>query len=226
MSFGRGVGEGNGGGRELLTAKRGEKWVLKEDNNTKFFHLYANGRRRKKTILSLEQDGVVLTDREQIQDTIYSFYKQLFGFRPKSTVGMDEGTCEGRGRLSQEDNEEILKPFSKEEVKKTIFEMKEESALGPDGFSECLYKNSWEKLKGELMAMVNVFYLKRLDLGMLNYGVITLVPKVTDANNGKQFRPICLLNKSLKLFTKLINDKLARVAKKVISPSQTSFIKG
>jgi hypothetical protein len=76
------------------------------------------------------------------------------------------------------------------------------------------------------MAMVNDFYLERLDLARLNYGVITLVPKVTDANNVKQFRPICLLNVSFKLFTKLINDRLARVAKKLISPSQTAFIKG
>jgi hypothetical protein len=76
------------------------------------------------------------------------------------------------------------------------------------------------------MAMVNDFYLERLDLARLNYGVITLVPKVTDANNVKQFRPIYLLNVSFKLFTKLINDRLARVAKKLISPSQTTFIKG
>jgi hypothetical protein len=110
--------------------------------------------------------------------------------------------------------------------KKAIFEMKEESAPGPDGFSVRFYNNSWEVIKMDIMAMVNDFYLERMDLARLNYGVITLVPKVTDANSVKQFRPICLLNVSFKLFTKLINDRLAGVAKKLISPSQTAFIKG
>jgi hypothetical protein len=77
-----------------------------------------------------------------VQGVIYDFYKKLFGSRMKSTVGMADDAWRVRGRLTQEDNDEILKPFSVEEVKKAIFEMKEESALGPDGFSMCFYKNS------------------------------------------------------------------------------------
>jgi hypothetical protein len=104
--------------------------------------------------------------------------------------------------------------------------MKEDSAPGPDEFSVCFYKSCCETIKGEIMAMVNDFYMGHLDLARLNYGVITLVPKVKNANNVKQFRPICLLNVSFKLFTKLINDRLAGVARKIISPNQTAFIKG
>lgn len=73
--------------------------------------------------------------------------------------------------------------------------------------------------------MVNDFYLRRLDIARLNYGVVTLIPKVHDANNVKQYRPICLLNVSFKTFTKLIMGRLTRVAKQLISPSQTAFIK-
>ena len=76
------------------------------------------------------------------------------------------------------------------------------------------------------MEMINDFYLGNLDLTRLNYGVVTLVPKAVDANNVKQFRPICLLNVSFKIFTKLVMDRLTEVAGKIISPSQTAFIKG
>jgi hypothetical protein len=68
-----------------------------------------------------------------------------------------------------------LKPFTLEEVKETIFEMKEESAPGPDGFGVGFYKKHWETVRGEIMAMVNDFYWDNLDLERLNYGVITLV---------------------------------------------------
>jgi hypothetical protein len=69
----------------------GEKWIFKGDNNTEFFHLTANGRRRKKVILLLEHDGVITTDQIQIQDIIYKFYKQLFGSQTRSTVSLSGG---------------------------------------------------------------------------------------------------------------------------------------
>jgi hypothetical protein len=56
--------------------------------------------------------------------------------------------------------------------------------------------------------------------------VITLIPKVKEATNVKQFRPICLLNVSFKIFTKLLTVRLTGVAKKLISLSQTTFNKG
>ena len=65
-----------------------------------------------------------------------------------------------------------------------------------------------------------------MDIARLNYGVITLVPKVKEANNIKQFRPICLLNASFKFFTKLLMDRLTGAARKIISTSQSAFIKG
>ena len=74
--------------------------------------------------------------------------------------------------------------------------------------------------------MMNDFYMGNLDISRLNYGVITLVPKVAEANNVKLFRPICLLNVSFKIFTKLLAYRLAKVIGKIISPSQTAFIKG
>lgn len=54
----------------------------------------------------------------------------------------------------------------------------------------------------------------------MNYKVITLIPKVVEANTIKQFRPICLLNMDFKIFPKLMNDRLTLVANKLISESQ------
>jgi hypothetical protein len=76
------------------------------------------------------------------------------------------------------------------------------------------------------MDLVNDFFRDRLDLERLNYGVITLVPKSTDANEVKQFRPICLLNVSFKIFTRLLYRRISRFATTLISPHQTAFIKG
>ena len=74
--------------------------------------------------------------------------------------------------------------------------------------------------------MANDFYLGNLDISRPNYGVITLIPKIKEANNIRQFRSICLLNVSFKIFSKLLMDRLTGVARKIISTCQSAFIKG
>jgi hypothetical protein len=60
--------------------------------------------------------------------------------------------------------------------------------------------------------MINDFYLGHLDIGRLNYGVITLIPKAPSENNIKQYHPICLLNVSFKIFKRLIMIRLTDYA--------------
>lgn len=139
---------------------------------------------------------------------------------------MGANAWERRGRLSRDDNMELTRPFTEEEVKKVVFSMKENSAPGPDGFGVAFYKKFWDTIKGGLLEMVNDIYMENLDLARLNFGVITLIPKVQEAKDVKQFRPICLLNVSFKIFTKLIAERLASKAQKLIDPCQTAFIKG
>jgi hypothetical protein len=60
----------------------------------------------------------------------------------------------------------------------------------------------------------------------MNFGVITLVPKVKEANVIKQYRPICLLNVDYKWITKALSNRPTPVAKEIIGKNQTGFIKG
>ena len=80
---------------------------------------------------------------------------------------------------------EHCKPFTEVEVKQAFFQMKEDSAPGPDGFGVTFCKEFWEVIKDELTSMVNDFYMGGLDIDRLNYGVITKIPKIKEANNVK-----------------------------------------
>jgi len=51
-----------------------------------------------------------------------------------------------------------------------------------------------------------------LDIKILNFGVITLVPKIKEANKVKQYMPICLLNVDFKCFTKVLTNRLVPIA--------------
>jgi len=151
---------------------------------------------------------------------------KLFGKKNQNTVNLADSVWGDYNRLNELDNTLLTRPFTEEEVKKVVFSMHPDSAPGPDGFSIAFYRGCWEIIKQDLMNMVNDFYLGKLDIKRLNYGVITLIPKVKNAMDVKQYRPICLLKVSFKIFTKLLLDRLEGIVDKLISNSQTTFIKG
>lgn len=68
------------------------------------------------------------------------------------------------------------------------------------------------------------FYRGELNLSRLNYGMISLIPKTKEANNIRQYRPICLLNVDYKWFTKVLMMRLTPYAGKLINNTQTAFI--
>jgi hypothetical protein len=65
-----------------------------------------------------------------------------------------------------------------------------------------------------------------LQLFHLNFGTITLLPKKDRAVCIEQFRPICLLNVSFKIFTKVATNRLTQIAHSMVQPSQTAFMPG
>jgi len=74
--------------------------------------------------------------------------------------------------------------------------------------------------------MFNDFFKGDLDLSRLNFSLVTLIPKVGDATNMKQFRPISLLNCSFKIFSKLLTIRLGPISQRIVNNSQSAFIKG
>ena len=76
------------------------------------------------------------------------------------------------------------------------------------------------------MALFLDFHREDLNLYSLNFGIITLIPKIQDATKIQQYRPICVLNVSFKIFTKVTTNRLNKVSKTVVSPTQTAFMPG
>ena len=74
------------------------------------------------------------------------------------------------------------------------------------------------------MSFFHEFHAGRLPIHSLNFGVISLLPKIVEATQIQQYRPICLLNVSFKIFTKELNNRILKVADKLIGPSHTAFI--
>jgi hypothetical protein len=124
--------------------------------------------------------------------------------------------------VSDAENEQLVKPFSDEEVRETVFKMEHNKSPGPDGFPTEFYQACWNFL----MALFMNFHGDSLPLYRLNFGTIILIPKSREAIIIQQYRSICLLNMSFKIFTKVALNRITEIANKVISPTHTTFLPG
>src|SRR5664279_2690954 len=105
-------------------------------------------------------------------------------------------------------------------------DMKSNTAPGPDGFSVSFFKIFWPLCRHGVLHIINDFILDRIDVSRLNFGVLSLIPKVPGADLISQFRPIALINVIFKIISKAFASRLDPVANKTISPNQAAFIKG
>jgi hypothetical protein len=128
--------------------------------------------------------------------------------------------------LGEVDKEMLSSPFSEKDVVSAIMSMKVESAPSPNELTVTFFRKFWRYPKKDFMQMVQDFNRNRLNLKRLNYCVITLVPKVKEANTVRQYKPIFLLNVDFKIFSKLLTDRITPLANGLISDSQSAFIKG
>jgi hypothetical protein len=119
-----------------------------------------------------------------------------------------------------------MRSFTAEELDFVLHETKTDTAPGPDGLPVLFFKKFWPVLKPCVMEILNGFSVGRVDISRLNFGILSLLPKVPGADNIKQFRPIALINVIFKLMSKAYACRLSPVAHRVISQSQTAFIKG
>jgi hypothetical protein len=104
--------------------------------------------------------------------------------------------------------------------------MEHNKAPDPDGFPTEFYQVFWEVIKGDLIALFNDFNQGQSSIYSLNFGVITLLPKKGNAMKLQEYRPICLLNASFKIFTKVATNRISNIAEKVTKPTQTAFMTG
>jgi hypothetical protein len=164
--------------------------VLQGDANTRYFYGVKNGSRRKCSIFSLETEEGEIYEPVEFPKHVEGYYKVLFGIEERGSMRLQEDMLIDFGSLSMEEENILIEPFSESEIKML---WKSNSGPGPDGLTAIFYKSFWEQVKALVVEIFGKFYNGELNLSRLNYELISLIPKLKEANNIKQFRPICLL---------------------------------
>ncbi|WMV41297.1 hypothetical protein MTR67_034682 [Solanum verrucosum] len=205
--------------------KAGMKWFSDGDRNTKFFHSYVRGRRKKLCIAEIEtEQGVILQSNNQIGQAAVEFFADQF----RADSGETEFTMlEHIPRIiSQEENEEMISLPDKEEVKTVVFKLNGSSACGPDGFTGHFFQSCWDIVGDDITKMVRAFFCGQELTKYITHTNLVLLPKKEVIRNFSDLRPISLSSFMNKIFSRVVDERLTRVLPKIISPTQSGFVKG
>ena len=209
----------------LWKQKSRELWLRDGDRNTKFFHLSTIIRRRHNSIDAVRSDsGDWIIDqkgiREHFQTKFISLFSEEETFFPPDLEHLIQPS------ISSEDNVELCRVPTPDEIKGVLFDMQSLKAPGPDGFPPLFYKHFWPTVGAHVIKAVQSFFINGKMLPETNRNFIVLIPKIPNPSNVNHYRPISLCNVVYKVISKLLVVKLRPFLDKLISPSQSAFVPG
>ena len=120
----------------------------------------------------------------------------------------------------------LIKPFTRAEVEMAISNLADRKAPGPDGLNIKSIKFFWPFICGKIMTFLKTFHASSFIPYGINSSFIALVPKVLHPKIVKDFRPISLINASIKILLKILATRLAAHLDSLVSETHSGFIKG
>ncbi|XP_058783255.1 uncharacterized protein LOC131657925 [Vicia villosa] len=210
---------------EFWKEKARIKWQSDGDRNTKFFHTYANIKRKTNLISSLRINDSIVTDKNSLENHIVEHFQNLFN---NNAVLQEDSSLHNviPNMISDQTNALLTMVPTEDEIKHSVFSLKADSAPGPDGFGGSFYHHYWDIIKGDVTNAVSQFFLHGWIPKGYNANSIVLIPKSKDAETLSDYRPIALANFKFKIITKILADRLASLLPSLISFEQKGFIKG
>ena len=94
--------------------------VQEGGNNTRYFHLIANGKHRKKKIFQLEQDEGTIVGQNNLKIFLTEYYKRLFGKPAPNNFSLDESRVDDLPQISSAENVILTSAFPEKEVFEAI----------------------------------------------------------------------------------------------------------
>ncbi|GJW01885.1 RNA-directed DNA polymerase, eukaryota, reverse transcriptase zinc-binding domain protein [Tanacetum coccineum] len=110
---------------------------------------------------------------------------------------------EGKKKVSNEDAEFMTRQVSDDEIKHAMFDICDNKAPGPDGYTAKFYKKAWSKIGRDVCDAVKEFFA-----------------------SGRMLGPIACCNVIYKTISKILTNRIKSALSKLVNPNQSAFIPG
>ncbi|GKC44700.1 aspartic peptidase, partial [Tanacetum coccineum] len=129
-------------------------------------------------------------------------------------------------RISMDISLNMVQNVTNEEIKAAMFDIGDDRAPGPDGFTSAFFKKSWDIVGNDVCNAVCEFFINCQLLKEINHTFLALIPKVSTPFKVTDYRPISCCNVLYKCISKILTNRIIDGLKEVVSENQSAFIPG
>ncbi|XP_011101229.1 uncharacterized protein LOC105179325 [Sesamum indicum] len=142
-------------------------------------------RRVRRRILQInDENGFTHTDLGEIAHEFVSYYQNLLGgTRRRLSVDIRYLRPWARHCITDEEANQLLLPISADDVKQAMFDIADDKAPGPDGYSSRFFKAAWPVVGEEVTRAVLDFFSTGKLLKQVNSTILALIPKMGFADD-------------------------------------------
>lgn len=188
----------------------------------KKIHARALIRHKLNSIPTLQDDsGLELKDHHGKASLRWNTFKERLGHSDEPVMHFNLQDL----ITPSEDIDWMDEPFQQQEIDEIVKRLPLDKSPGPDGFNGEFFRKCWAIIKQDFYALYQAFFRDELNLQTINSSFISLIPKKTNPLAVNDFRPISLLNSSLKILTKLLANRLQLVIQEMVHANQYGFLK-
>ncbi|XP_022008470.1 uncharacterized protein LOC110907832 [Helianthus annuus] len=162
---------------------------------------------------------------QDVGDAFVKYFKGIMGRKAEVNAIWEPETLFVR-KLDPLVALDMVSVVSRDEVKDAMFQINDEKAPGPDGYSAKFFKEAWGIVGNDVTNAVLDFFGNGKLLREVNATVLSMVPKVKAPKYVSEFRPIACCNVLYKCISKVICNRLKGCLDKLVSQNQSAFIPG
>lgn len=173
--------------------------------------------------------GTTTTDPEKINECFREFYEDLYTSKSSTATSHISEFLRTLHlpKLSPSAQTDLNTDITLEEVKQAIRSFPNGKAAGPDGFGIEFYKAYLDIIAPFMLRMFN----HSISVGLLpetlySANISLILKKGKNQTDPSSYRPIALLGCDLKVFTKILANRLNKCIADIIHEDQTGFIPG
>ncbi|KAL2924549.1 hypothetical protein RDABS01_023077 [Bienertia sinuspersici] len=210
-----------------LRQKARIQWLKLGDSNERFFYSAVKARQDFNSVRALySEQGQKLVDMQDIRGEFVKFYSNLLGSRSTELESIDLPTVRNGPQVSVQQCKWLIRPISKQEIERAVWDIQVDKAPGIDGFNSLFFRKTWHLIKEDIFSAVEYFFEHAWIYYPVNSTTASLVPKIANPSFAKEFRPIACCSTLYKIIAKILTGRLQKVINSVVCDSQAGFIPG
>ncbi|GJY77569.1 hypothetical protein Tco_0483370 [Tanacetum coccineum] len=162
---------------KLLYQQAKVEWLREGDRNSAFFHKVVKSNKHKNRILSvLDANGNEVEGDKIVVEFVNHFKKFLEDAQNVDNIETIRDIF--TKKLTSIEANRMVEEISDNEIKTTMFDIDDNRAPGPNGYTSSFFKKAWRVVGKDVCSAVKEFFQNRKLLGELNATLVTLILKI------------------------------------------------